>query len=145
MQGTGSSASGRSHCSGGREQSGLEHDRGEARLKRVELIEHPAQPLLRLLAAALGTTPERLAIYDPYYCRGGPVRHLRELGFTSVHHRNEDFYQVIASGDTPEYDVLLTNPPWSGDHIERCLRFASRSGRAWFLLLLACRLLSSFR
>ena len=40
-----------------------------------------------------------------------------------VYNRNEDFYAAISQKTTPEYDVLLTNPPYSGDHWDRLLEF----------------------
>ena len=96
--------------------------------------EHIA-PLLRLLAGALGTTPAALRIYDPYYCAGAAKRHLASLGFARVHHECVDFYAAIADKSTPDFDVLVTNPPWGGDHVERCLRFCRASGRPWVVLL----------
>ena len=37
-----------------------------------------------------------------------------------VLNRNRDFYADIATGQLPQqYDVLLTNPPYSGDHKQR--------------------------
>ncbi len=41
----------------------------------------------------------------------------------AVINRNEDFYATAARGDVPVHDVLVTNPPFSGDHKERILRF----------------------
>lgn len=35
----------------------------------------------------------------------------------------------------PDYDVLVTNPPYSGDNMERLLRFCSRSRKPFMLLL----------
>lgn len=96
--------------------------------------EHVA-PLLNLLAQAMGKAPRDLRIYDPYYCAGASTAHLAACGFHSVHHVREDFYARVARRETPEFDVLVTNPPWSGDHIERCLRFCRKSGRPWALLL----------
>lgn len=40
-----------------------------------------------------------------------------------------------ATGKLPEFDVLVTNPPFSGDHIERTLAFALACRKPWFLLL----------
>lgn len=40
-----------------------------------------------------------------------------------VYNKNEDFYAAISQKSTPEYDVLLTNPPYSGDHWDRLLDF----------------------
>lgn len=51
-------------------------------------------PLLRMLAALSGRTPATLRIYDPYYCEGGVVGRLGELGFHRVYNEREDFYEV---------------------------------------------------
>lgn len=40
-----------------------------------------------------------------------------------MYNKNEDFYAAISQKTTPEYDVLLTNPPYSGDHWDRLLDF----------------------
>jgi len=47
---------------------------------------------------------------------GAVVRHLASLGFTSVVHENVDFWGNVRAGTVPSYDLLLTNPPFSGDH-----------------------------
>ena len=44
-------------------------------------------------------------------------------------------FAVQAAGKCPEYDVLVTNPPFSSDHIERCLQFAVRSKKPWLILI----------
>ena len=52
---------------------------------------------------------------------------------------NKDFYEVVKNDEVPEHDVLVTNPPYSEDHVEKCLRFAAlncaRHDRPYFLLL----------
>jgi hypothetical protein len=93
------------------------------------------EPLLFRLAERLGRTKATLRIYDPYYCEGSMVRHLARLGFTSVHNVNEDCYAVWEHGRTPEFDLLVTNPPYSADHMQRCLSFAVACGKPWLLLL----------
>jgi hypothetical protein len=40
--------------------------------------------------------------------------------------QNEDFYAAMDSGACPQHDVLLTNPPYSDNHVERLLRWASK-------------------
>lgn len=90
---------------------------------------------LNWVAQKRGVTSRELRIYDPYYCAGAVVRNLTRRGFPRVHNKNEDFYAAIDSGSTPEYDVLVTNPPYSKDHIERILRFCVSSGKPWFLLV----------
>lgn len=81
--------------------------------------------ILDRLAKSLNKTRTTLTIYDPYYCDGGVKQKLASFGFTSVINRNRDFYQDIDNNLTPEYDVLVTNPPYSGVHMEKILAFCS--------------------
>ena len=92
-------------------------------------------PFLSQIATSMGKSLSTLRIYDPFYCAGGIKAHLHELGFTTVINRCVDFYSDVANNAVPEYDVLLTNPPYSGDHKERCISFAMASGKPWALLL----------
>ena len=69
-------------------------------------------------------TPTR--IWDPYYCDGSMKRIFEDLGFPSdmILHENKDFYKLIATPDTiPHHSMLVTNPPYSDDHIDRLLEF----------------------
>eukprot|EP00669_Euglena_mutabilis_P000479 TRINITY_DN10705_c0_g1_i1.p1 TRINITY_DN10705_c0_g1~~TRINITY_DN10705_c0_g1_i1.p1 ORF type:complete len:321 (+),score=44.23 TRINITY_DN10705_c0_g1_i1:45-965(+) len=91
--------------------------------------------LLKKYAKLTGCTKSTLRIYDPYYCAGASKTHLNDLGFASVIHEPRDFYGDIAAGTVPEFDVLLTNPPFSGDHKERVLKFCCERATAWALLL----------
>ena len=75
--------------------------------------------MLHYLALALNKTAADLRIFDPYYCTGAVKRHLSTLGFTNVHNENEDFYEAVRTRNVPPYDVLVTNPPYSSDHIPR--------------------------
>jgi hypothetical protein len=95
------------------------------------------EPFLFRIALALKRTKATLRIYDPYFCEGSAVKHLATLGFETVYNRNEDFYAALESGAVPEHDVVVTNPPFSADHIERALRFcvSRNAGRPWLLLL----------
>lgn len=92
-------------------------------------------PILQLVAAALNKSPASLRIWDPYYCAGSVQRHLAAIGFPLVHNVNEDFYKVAASRQLPKHDVLITNPPYTADHVERFLRFAVANSKPWFLLV----------
>lgn len=95
--------------------------------------------VLDKIAASVGKTRGTLLIYDPYFCNGGVERKLKSLGFSNVINRNRDFYQDIANKSTPSYDVLITNPPYSGIHMEKLLSFCiQRDGpaRKPFILLL---------
>lgn len=80
-----------------------------------------------------------LRIYDPYYCDGGVKLKLASLGFTNVINENRDFYQDVQDGKIPDYDVLVTNPPYSGQHMEKLLDFCvaqqNQKAKPSFLLL----------
>mmetsp|Transcript_31169 Transcript_31169/g.47724 ORF Transcript_31169/g.47724 Transcript_31169/m.47724 type:complete len:526 (-) Transcript_31169:78-1655(-) len=88
---------------------------------------------------------EDLSIYDPYYCNGAVIRNLQEIGYTNVHNKKEDCYEVWSSSskEYPEFDVFLTNPPYSDEHIPKLMghltsrnsRFGGTSNRPWFLLM----------
>eukprot|EP00580_Thalassiosira_gravida_P018560 CAMPEP_0201659332 /NCGR_PEP_ID=MMETSP0494-20130426/2152_1 /ASSEMBLY_ACC=CAM_ASM_000839 /TAXON_ID=420259 /ORGANISM="Thalassiosira gravida, Strain GMp14c1" /LENGTH=398 /DNA_ID=CAMNT_0048136785 /DNA_START=90 /DNA_END=1286 /DNA_ORIENTATION=+ len=82
-------------------------------------------PILDRIAKSLNKKRSNLIIYDPYYCDGGVKKKLNSYGFTSVINRNRDFYEDIRKKQTPEYDVLVTNPPYSGVHMEKLLEFCS--------------------
>ena len=99
-------------------------------------------PVLDLVCAQLGRTRETLRIYDPYYCDGAVVRNLGRYGFRSVHNVCEDFYAVVRDGRVPEYDCIVTNPPYSGEHVSRLLAWCASGtgagaggGKPAFLLL----------
>lgn len=79
------------------------------------------EPILSGLAGLLhptGASKALLTCYDPYYCQGRVVRLLASLGFdeSRVLNRMSDFYKDLEQGTVPEHDVLVTNPPFSGDH-----------------------------
>lgn len=92
-------------------------------------------PFLRALAKKLKKTPEKLKIYDPYYCAGAMVRHLNELGFSCVHNQPDDFYHIISAKKIPPHDILITNPPYSGDHFDRLKNFLSINNKPHMLLV----------
>ena len=91
--------------------------------------------LLKATASALNIPQPQLKIYDPYYCNGAVKNHLAALGFDTVYNANEDFYQVLESGQLPDFDVIVTNPPYSGDHPLHLLRFCISSGKPWLALM----------
>ncbi|KXZ51381.1 hypothetical protein GPECTOR_12g343 [Gonium pectorale] len=93
------------------------------------------QPVLTALCKKLKKRPSQLVVYDPFFCKGGIRKHYEALGFTSFVHENRDFYKDVEAGALPDYDILVTNPPYSEDHKERILDFCLRSGKPWALLL----------
>ena len=93
------------------------------------------EPLLFRLTTAVGKTKATVRIYDPYYCAGSVIAHLGRLGFACVINENVDFYKALATRTIPDFDILVTNPPFSGDHIPRALAFAAKCGKPWALLI----------
>eukprot|EP00598_Pedospumella_elongata_P015656 CAMPEP_0185014246 /NCGR_PEP_ID=MMETSP1098-20130426/99222_1 /TAXON_ID=89044 /ORGANISM="Spumella elongata, Strain CCAP 955/1" /LENGTH=467 /DNA_ID=CAMNT_0027543335 /DNA_START=65 /DNA_END=1469 /DNA_ORIENTATION=+ len=80
-------------------------------------------PVLEALAHCVCKTTAELTVYDPYWCEGSMVSHMRELGYENVINRNRDFYMDIKKKNIPGYDILVTNPPYSGEHKVNLLKF----------------------
>lgn len=95
-------------------------------------------PVLKFLSGALGKNPSSLRIYDPYYCDGAVRRHLDRLGLPHVHNVCEDFYETISRGELPDFDCLVTNPPYvptaERDHVEALLHFVASRQKPWFIV-----------
>jgi hypothetical protein len=91
--------------------------------------------ILNQLAKSLGKSADSLLIYDPYFCEGSVIDRLSSIGFTNVYNAKEDFYKVYDEGRMPEYDILLTNPPYSGSNMEKLVRICCASQKPWFLLM----------
>ena len=98
-------------------------------------------PLLDFWLAHSKTTKTKqdLVIYDPYYCHGQTQKHFRELGFEGIINLKRDFYHDLQHHQIPEFDVLVTNPPYSDQHKQKCLDFALQqlrtTGKPFFLLM----------
>lgn len=92
-------------------------------------------PALRKVAALLGKEVRDLRIYDPYFCRGSMKSFLGDLGFQAVYNENEDCYSSARWRDASLYDVIVTNPPYSGTHKERFMTWARQTRRPWFCLM----------
>lgn len=91
--------------------------------------------VLKQLSIFLQKPLKDLIVYDPYFCLGNMVERLRSCGVESVINQNKDFYKDIRNGCVPEYDILVTNPPYSGDHKQRLLNFLSSSAKPYALLV----------
>ena len=97
-------------------------------------------PILNQLCKSYGgiNNTDSMKIYDPYYCDGSVVKHLSSLGFSNVYNKKEDCYVVWKSNSEPQYDVFLTNPPYSEDHIEKLMTHItspSFGNKPWLLLM----------
>ena len=84
-------------------------------------------PILNKLCSSFGEEKHSMKIYDPYFCDGSVVKHLSSLGFSSVYNKKEDCYAVWKSNSEPRFDVFLTNPPYSEDHIEKLMKYVTSS------------------
>lgn len=80
-------------------------------------------PLFRRLVSALKKDPSDIIIYDPYFCAGGMLGLLEQVGFPNVINRNRDFYLDVAKKQIPVHDILVTNPPYSGEHKPKLLDY----------------------
>ena len=110
---------------------------------RTDFLDHFETPakayrdiaaFLGAIARRVGVAPSKLRIYDPYFCRGSVKTHLGSLGFTNVYNENEDFYKSSRYSQ-PLYDVVVTNPPYSGRHKERCMEWLRGIEKPWFCLM----------
>mmetsp|Transcript_3768 Transcript_3768/g.5663 ORF Transcript_3768/g.5663 Transcript_3768/m.5663 type:complete len:444 (-) Transcript_3768:25-1356(-) len=101
------------------------------------------KPILDHLAIHRAKSKNGLAIYDPYYCDGSVKDHLADIGYTNVHNKREDAYRTWDAEDNshpyPDYDLFITNPPYSGDHPEKMMEHLTRDprscGKPWCLLM----------
>lgn len=85
-----------------------------------------------------GGKKDRMKIYDPYFCDGGVIKKLSSLGYSNVYNRKEDCYEAWESTTEPQYDVFLTNPPYSDQHMDKLMRKVSSpsfGNKPWLLLM----------
>ena len=94
-----------------------------------------AAELLKALAKSMGVEPASLKLYDPFYCNGASAEHLKSLGFPNIYNVREDWYAAVRENRVPSFDVLITNPAYSGDHISLLLSFCSQLGKPFLLLM----------
>jgi hypothetical protein len=92
-------------------------------------------PVLDIICKRLQKERKDLVLYDPYYCQGSVVGCLQSLQFPQIINRNRDFYRDIKQRAVPNYDVLITNPPFSGEHKQKLLTFIAESSTPYLLLL----------
>lgn len=94
-------------------------------------------PFLSELANLMKKTKEELKIWDPYFCAGSVQKHFASLGFLSVHNVCEDFYEIVDSNQLPEYDCIVTNPPYSTtprDHVADLMKFLTSQDKPYFVV-----------
>jgi hypothetical protein len=121
---------------------------GEENLNRLPFVNEPddhceSPPeayrdvvgFLDLIAKKIGKTRESLKIYDPYFCAGAMKKHLCALGFSQVYNECEDFYERLRTKNLPPHDVVVTNPPYSQDHVEKLLKFCGEHDKPYMLLM----------
>eukprot|EP01035_Chromulina_nebulosa_P017655 gene17655-23242_t len=91
--------------------------------------------ILTVIAAQINKSADVLQIYDPYYCEGSVKERLASHGFKNVYNEKEDFYEKLLNNAIPDFDVLVTNPPYSGNHIEKLLSYCVGLKKPFLLLL----------
>lgn len=96
------------------------------------------QSILDALCKSIGKSKSSLKIYDPYFCNGSVVRNLASLGYSNVYNKREDCYAVWEAQKEPHFDVFITNPPYSSDHIEKLMTHitSTKFGKTPWLLLM---------
>lgn len=95
-------------------------------------------PVILAYANLLNKPLNYLQIYDPFYCNGLIKTHLEVLGMNAelIHNDPVDCYKMQKQKAVPNHHLLLTNPPFSGDHIRRSLIFAKKTNnKPWLFLL----------
>lgn len=103
-------------------------------------VSSPSQSSSSSSSPSTAPDAKGLRIYDGFYCAGAVKAHLAAAGFPNVHNEPEDFYAVAKDKDKrPDFDVFLTNPAYSGDHIPRMLDLLAHNeafkGKPCFLLM----------
>lgn len=98
------------------------------------------EPILNTLAEIMDKSKDEFKIYDPYFCNGSVVEHLNSMGYTNVHNKKQDCYKVWSKKTNyPEYDLFITNPPYSSDHVEKLILHLTTDdrtkGKPWCLLM----------
>ena len=105
----------------------------------LDHFETPSEAYADILPLLRAAGPlAALRVYDPYYCAGAVVEALWALGCYTVINQNRDFYADVAADAVPPHDLLVTNPPYSGDHKQRLLDFLlsrAQQGRPFLLLM----------
>jgi len=78
-------------------------------------------PVILSLATSLSRP---YTVYDPYYCSGSSIplitASLPTMSKVTVINEPRDFYADIANDSCPTSDFIVTNPPYSETHKERC-------------------------
>ena len=89
------------------------------------------------IAEVLGPAAREKRIWMPFYYDGACAEHLRELGFTRVHHKREDFFvQVRNPKFLRKVDLILDNPPYTSPEMkEAVLRALASTGKPFVMLL----------
>lgn len=108
-------------------------DDRETLLKALEDI----LPIINAIVLYKQCSFEDIQIYDPYYCNGNIKLRLQSLGLNinSIQNDPIDCYYAQKNNLIRPFDLLLSNPPYSGDHIRRCIQYSIKINKPWILLL----------
>eukprot|EP00913_Durusdinium_trenchii_P033973 g31800.t1 len=90
------------------------------------------QDLLNVVQAAAQDSGRKVRLEEE---GGAGADHPVRRSFPEGAYLQADFYAVVKEGRVPAHDVLLTNPPYSGDHVEQLLQFCRSNGKPFLLLM----------
>ena len=87
---------------------------------------------------------KRKRVWMPFYYDGVCATHLRDVGFKSVFHKRRDFFQLAKdSSFLAQIDVIIDNPPYTGETMKTNVLRALRATNKPFCVLLPLTVLHS--
>jgi len=89
------------------------------------------------LDAVLGERFRSKRVWMPFYYDGACAEHLRQIGFTHVVHEQKDFFEQMQDKAFLEsVDVVIDNPPYTGEQVKvGILKALAQWGKPFVLLL----------
>ena len=83
------------------------------------------QDITSVISILFDQNLQDVRVYDPYYCQGTIISMLTKCGFNknNIHNEDKDCYTVQKTNDVPPNDIIITNPPYSGNivHCPLCI------------------------
>jgi len=83
-------------------------------------------------------------VWMPFYYDGECAKHLRDVGFKSVYHKKRDFFALAKDPSfLAQVDVVIDNPPYTGEEMKANVLRALRAMNKPFAVLLPLTVLHS--
>jgi hypothetical protein len=83
-------------------------------------------------------------VWMPFYYDGECAHSLRKVGFKSVYHKKRDFFSLVKdSSFLSSVDVIIDNPPYTGEEIKSRVLIALEATKKPFAVLLPMTVLHS--